>query len=178
MVATVSKSTALGAAMLLLWQTAVFAEEAGSDATSGFIAPPPWHEQATVIPAYPVDADLLPFPVDQPALSQTFNIDSKSLSVGADGVVRYSVVIVSNSGARNVLFEGLRCTTREYRIYAYGEASHKFLPAQSDKWQPVSQYGWGGFRDVLLRDYMCDRNLSPYHVNEIKYRLGHTSGMR
>ena len=171
-----SKSTALCVCTLLLWQAPLLAEEASS--TSGFIEPPPWQEQAVALPAYPADADLLPIPVDQPALSQTFNIDSKSLSVGTDGVVRYSLVIVSDSGARNVLFEGLRCATREYRAYAYGEASHNFRPAQSDKWQPVSQYGWGGFRSVLLRDFLCDRHLSPYHLNEIKHRLSHPQGVR
>ena len=172
----VSKSTALCICTLLLWQTPLFAEEAST--TSGFIEPPPWQEQAIAVPAYPADADLLPFPVDLPALSQTFNIDSKSLSVGTDDVVRYSVVIVSGSGARNVLFEGLRCSTREYRTYAYGDASHDFRPAQSDKWQLVNQYGWGGFRAVLLRDYLCDRHLSPYHLNEIKHRLSHPQSVR
>jgi hypothetical protein len=167
----VSKSAALSACMLFLWQAALFAEEASS--TSSFIEPPPWQEQAIKMPSYPADVDLLPFPVDQPALSQTFNIDAKSLSVGADGVVRYSVVIVSTSGARNVLFEGLRCVTREFRTYAYGEASHSFHPAQSGKWQPVSHYDWGGFRAVLQRDYLCDQHLSPYHLNEIKRRLSH-----
>jgi hypothetical protein len=172
----VSKSAALGVSMLLLWQAPLFADDAGS--ASGFIEPPPWQEQATALPAYPADADLLPFPVDQPALSQTFNIDSKSLSVGTDGVARYSVVIVSGSGARNVLFEGMRCATREFRTYAYGEAAHAFHPAQNDKWQRISQYGWAGFRAVLLRDYLCDSHLSPYHVNEIKYRLSHPPGVR
>lgn len=159
-----------------LWQAPLLAEESAAD--SGFVAPPPWQEQAAVIPAYPEDANLLPFPVDQPALSQTFNIDSKSLSIGTDGVVRYSAVIVSNSGARNVLFEGLRCATREFRTYAYGEASHNFHPAQSDKWQPVSHYGWGGFRAVLQRDYLCDQHQSPYHADEIRRRLSHPPGVR
>ena len=131
-----------------------------------------------MMPAYPADVDLLPFPVDQPGLSQTFNIDGKSISVGVDGVVRYSVVIMSNSGARNVLFEGLRCASREFRTYAYGEATRGFHPAQSDKWQPVSHYGWGGFRAVLQRDYLCDPHLSPYHLNEIKRRLSHPQGVR
>jgi len=80
-------------------------------------------------------------------------IDSKSLSVGTDGVVRYSVVIVSGSGARNVLFEGLRCATREFRApLPMAMPTQKFHPAQSDKWQPVTHYGWGGFRAVLLRE--------------------------
>jgi len=172
----VNKSAIISTCALLLWHAPLFADEAAS--SSGFIPPPPWQEQAAALPAYPADADLLPFPVDQPALSQTFNIDSKSLSVGADGVVRYSVVIVSGSGARNVLFEGLRCSTREYRTYAYGDASHDFRPAQIDKWQLVKQYGWGGFRAVLLRDYLCDRHLSPYHLNEIKHRLSHPQSVR
>ncbi len=169
-----SQSAVIGACALLLWQAPLRAEEA----SSGFIAPPPWQEQTAALPAYPADADLLPFRIDQPALSQTFNIDSKSLSIGTDGVVRYSVVIVSNSGARNVLFEGMRCSTREFRTYAYGEAAHSFHPAQNDKWQPVSHYGWGGFRALLLSDYLCDRQLSPYTLHEIKHRLSHPQTVR
>ncbi len=169
-------SATLSACILLVCQAPLFADEANS--APGFIAPPPWREQAVVIPAYPKDADLLPFRVDQPALSQTFSIDGKSLSVGADRVVRYSVVIASDSGARNVLFEGMRCAHREYRTYAYGEAAHDFRPAQGGTWQPVGQHGWGSFRAVLLRDYLCDRNLLPYHLNEIIRRLSHPQSVR
>ena len=159
----------------LLWQVATCAQEGPA---STFIEPPPWQEQAVSLPAYPADADLLPFPVDLPDLSQTFALDAKSLSVGADRVVRYTVAITSTSGARNVIHEGIRCETREFRTYAYGEASHQFRPTQGDKWHSISAQGWGGFRAVLLRDYLCDNHLSPYHLNEITRRLSHTGSVR
>ena len=172
----VRKSAVLGVCMLLLWQAPLSAD--ATSPAARFIEPPPWQEQAATVPAYPKDADLLPFPVDQPALSQTFSIDSKSLSVGADDVVRYSAMIASRSGARNVLFEGLRCASREFRTYAYGTAAREFLPAQSDQWRPISPHGWAGFRNVLLRDYLCDSYLSPYPLNEIKRRLSHAQAVR
>lgn len=145
---------------------------------STFIEPPPWQEQAVSLPAYPADADLLPFTADLPDLSQTFTLDAKSLRVGADRVVRYTVVITATSGAHNVLYEGIRCETREFRIYAYGEASRRFRPAQSDKWNNISAQGWGGFRASLLRNYLCDDHLSPYHLKEIKRRLSHPQSVR
>jgi len=158
----------------LLLQTPACAQ----DPASTFIEPPPWQEQAVSLPAYPADIDLLSFPVDMPAISQTFTLDAKSLSVGVDRVVRYTVAITSTSGARNVLYEGIRCEAREFRTYAYGEASQRFRPALGDKWNNISAQGWGGFRVVLLRDYLCDAHLSPYHLNEIKRRLSQPPSVR
>ena len=170
-----SGNSAVLLSVLFLWQASASAQE-GTALT--FIEPPPWQEQAVSLPAYPSDADLLTFPVDLPSLSQTFAIDAKSLGVGSDRVVRYTVVITSASGARNVIHEGIRCETRKYRSYAYGEASLRFRSAQGDKWNNISAQGWGGFRAVLLRDYLCDAHLSPYHLNEITRRLSHPQSVR
>lgn len=172
---TLIKNAALCAISLLSWQTVASALE---ETTPNFIAPLPWQEQAVSLPDYPRDADLRPFPVDLPALAQTFTLDSRSLRVGADGVVRYSAVITSIDGARNVLFEGIRCATREFRTYAYGGPEHRFNAATSDNWNNISAHDWGAFRAVLLRDYLCDEQLSPYHLNEIKRRLSHPESVR
>src|SRR5690606_24875279 len=55
----------------------------------------PWQEVAVQIPAPPKDQDLLPFEVSETA-SHRFTIDANSLTVGADGVVRYTLVTISN----------------------------------------------------------------------------------
>src|SRR5207253_11296418 len=51
-----------------------------------------FREVETALPAPPRDADLIPFEVS-PAGNFTFAIDGKSVAVGADGAVRYTVVI-------------------------------------------------------------------------------------
>src|SRR5580692_1571868 len=72
------------------------------------VAPPP-------LPDYQA---LLPFEVSK-GTSLTFAIDPKSLSIGTDGVVRYTVVITSPAGARNVRYEGIRCGDGQmWKMYA------------------------------------------------------------
>src|SRR3982074_2310115 len=48
----------------------------------------------------------------------SFFIDKNSLSVGTDGVIRYTVVVKSPAGARNVNYEGIRCDNYNWRLYA------------------------------------------------------------
>src|SRR5437588_5598596 len=59
-----------------------------------------WEEIALQLPAAPQAANLLPFYVS-PTASQKFFIDAKSLSVGSDGIVRYTLVSRSESGVEN-----------------------------------------------------------------------------
>jgi hypothetical protein len=64
-----------------------------------------WKEVALKLPAAPQDGNLLPIYVG-PTATQRFALDSKSISVGKDGVVRYTVVSTSAGGAKNISFEG------------------------------------------------------------------------
>ena len=67
----------------------------------------PWQEIAVQLPAPPVAANLVPFFVSATA-TQEFAIDAKSLTLGSDGVIRYSLVTTSTSGAKNISYEGIR----------------------------------------------------------------------
>lgn len=78
----------------------------------------PFTEDAVTFPAPPVDRDAVPFSVGRDESPLRFAIDPKSVSIGKDNVVRYTVLITSKTGARNVNYEGLRCDTGERRIYA------------------------------------------------------------
>src|SRR4029453_10656987 len=49
-----------------------------------------------------------------------FFVDASTLTVDNEGIVRYVLVARSSSGVENVSFEGMRCVTNEYRIYALG----------------------------------------------------------
>ena len=79
----------------------------------------PWTEVEVVLPPYPQEADLLSFRVGAVRDTQ-FMVDTKSVSIGSDGVVRYTLVVIGSGGARNVSYEGLRCATGERRFYAFG----------------------------------------------------------
>ena len=71
----------------------------------------PWHEQEARLPAYPKEERLIRFDTG-PTSTLRFFVDRDSLAVGADGVVRFTLVAKSD-GAANVSYEGIRCSMRE-----------------------------------------------------------------
>ena len=65
------------------------------------------------------------------AIGQSLFVDEASVHYGSDDVIRYTMVIVSPSGARNVTFEGMRCETGERRLYAFGRADGSWSRAKT-----------------------------------------------
>lgn len=91
-----------------------------------------WKEGSWSLPDWPAEANLVEFVVEDPSARFRQYIDKASLEVGSDGAVRYTLVVESASGARNVSFEGLRCTPGgEYRVYAFGHEG-RFKTAVGD----------------------------------------------
>jgi hypothetical protein len=78
-------------------------------------------------------------PLEVPGSSLRFGVDPASVAVGADRVVRYVVVATSPTGAVNAMYEGLRCTTGEVRIFARHNPESGWVPAQGSLWQPLHQ---------------------------------------
>lgn len=79
---------------------------------------PDWKESAVPPPpAFSTDK-LVPFEV-LAGSELSFGVDPATLSVSReDGIVRYVMVATSRSGARNVVYEGIRCAKGEVRTYA------------------------------------------------------------
>ena len=75
----------------------------------------PWVELAAQLPPTPKAENLIEFNVSSATRNRHF-VDTASISVGEDKVVRYTVVIEAAGGAKNVLFEGMRCETGERRL--------------------------------------------------------------
>jgi hypothetical protein len=113
-----------------------------------------WQEGQVTIPPLPEQQNLLEVEIGQAAFPFRVFIDSQSLEVGDDGVVRYSLVIVSTSGSRNTSFEGMLCNKREYRRYAYGSVDRWHWLGGS-QWQRITR-GGDGYRYVLYRHYLCN----------------------
>jgi hypothetical protein len=108
-----------------------------------------WKEQAAAnLPPWPKDADLVEFHTSNHGTPFRHYIDTKSLSVDAQQIVRYTVVVESGSGGRNVAYEGIRCTPNgEHRTYAYGA---------SGTFQPVPDSPWRGVQDPAVPPYAPD----------------------
>jgi CNP1-like family protein len=74
--------------------------------------------------------------------------------VGADGVVRYTVVARSPQGAESVVFEGLRCATREVRGYATGRAGGSWS-RRDTPWRRIDTRNLQRWHDALATEYFC-----------------------
>jgi len=113
-----------------------------------------WQERVVDFPAAPLPENLQSFYVSA-ATDNEFFVDATSLTVGPDGVVRYVLVIQSAGGVRNVSFEGLRCETRERRVYAFGRPDGTWSKSRNVSWQRVRDVPANRHHAVLFYDYFC-----------------------
>ncbi len=138
-----------------------------------------WQEAGIVLPAFPREEDLIEVEISGPR-TFTFLVDANSVSVGSDGVVRYSLIARSSAGARNVSFEGMRCETNEYRTYAYGSPDQTWAPASGDNWYPIRQLQTNNYRFALATYYFCPYRIpqssSSKAVAALKHGIPHPSG--
>lgn len=124
----------------------------------------PWEEIQAQLPAYPNLAEAIAFEVS-PALSAKFFIDPKSITVSADGVVRYSLIAQSSGGVLNVSYEGIRCETSDTKLYAIGRKENLWARNKYAKWEDIS----GSVKDprhVLYQDFFCPRGIIVDNANE------------
>jgi hypothetical protein len=126
-----------------------------------------WKENATGLPPYPLDADFTSFYVSAAATSQ-FYVDIAHITLGTDGVVRYALLIVTPSGARNLRYEGMRCQTREWRVYALGRANHQtWAMARSDRWLPIRDVPVNRQHAALFQDFFCPDGLMASRLEAV-----------
>ncbi|MDQ3260627.1 MAG: CNP1-like family protein [Pseudomonadota bacterium] len=125
---------------------------------------PEWVEESIAPPDYPRDEDLIP--VEMAASSNRFFVDGKTLSLGADGVMRYTMVIRSTGGALNVTYEGIRCDTREKKLYALGRKDRTWGAARSSKWTAVTESGTRTYQTALMKDFFCPQEASVKTTEE------------
>ena len=120
-----------------------------------------WKEGATSLPPWPKDGDLVEVMVDDPAPRFRAYIDGRNLRIGSDEAIRYTLVLESRTGARNVSFEGLRCTPSGiYKIYAYG-TNGRFEKVDNE-WQSLHGQGHDKLRADLHHHILCvPRKLEP-----------------
>lgn len=114
----------------------------------------PWLELQAQLPSYPKAENLIPFQVS-PAIDNRYFVDTASISVGDDGVVRYTVVVKTSGGATNVSFEGVRCATRERKLYAFGRADDTWSRARSSKWERIEPASQSAHQLILYHDFFC-----------------------
>lgn len=134
---------------------------------------PDWKEtEAPPPPAFSVDR-LVAFE-GSAASNLVFGVDPATLSISqTDGLVRYVLVAKSASGATNVVYEALRCSTGEVKLYA------RFA---GGRWSPVAQPVWRSVFDGpnyslrFARAGGCQNAAVPNSPAEIVSRLKNGEG--
>jgi hypothetical protein len=118
----------------------------------------PWREIEASLPAYPRPDNLVAFEVSAATRNRHF-LDMASLSVGEDGVVRYTVVVRTEGGAENVSFEGMRCDTGERKLYAFGRSTGsdggEWVRNRFARWEPIAARQATGYHRALFYHYLC-----------------------
>ena len=150
----------------------IFGEDVGGEV---------WKEGGYQLPDFPQDESLRLLDLEYLAPRFTFYIDTDSLSVGQDAVLRYTVVIESQSGKRTVYFEGVRCETGEYKTYAYGTRKQTFQSFKQPRWKlwdKAPRTGANGYRRSLSEIYLCDPYAHVPVVAQVKRRLGSSTTRR
>lgn len=113
-----------------------------------------WEEDTAELPAFPEEKNLREFYVSG-ATSHRFFIDEKTLLPGKDGVVRYVLVVKTSGGSTNISFEGIRCETREFKLYASGRADGTWARMRSSDWRPIENKPVNRHHAALSRDLFC-----------------------
>jgi hypothetical protein len=119
-----------------------------------------WQEIQAQIPPYPKEENLVRVDAGR-ATSHQFYVDASSVTLGEDGVMRYTVVVRAGGGATNVSFEGMRCETREQKLYALGRADKTWVRARDPQWHRIELRELTPHRYVLYREYFCAERTRP-----------------
>ena len=103
-----------------------------------------------------------------PNSSLVYGVDPATIQISlTDSVVRYVMVARSPSGASNVMYEGIRCSTAEFKTYA------RYLP--EGRWQMLDNSPWRSLYDNMpskhplrfAKSGACDGSAPPSSVRDV-----------
>lgn len=135
-----------------------------------------WKEGGVKLPAYPKAEGLIEFFVSG-ATSFRFFIDPESVAPGADGVLRYTLIARSPSGVSNVSYEGIRCSTNSFRVYALGNDGR--WSAIESEWRDIEPRSVQRWHLELRSQYFCPGRMviqTAAEAVDALRRGGHPSG--
>lgn len=114
----------------------------------------PWNEIEAQLPGPPKPENLLRIDVG-PATRHQYFVDTTSVSSSSDGVVRYSLVVKSTGGAQTVNFEGMRCESGEWKLYAFGRPDGTWVRNKYARWSIIKDRETAGYHRELYYHYFC-----------------------
>lgn len=96
-----------------------------------------------------------------------FALDSKSISIGNDRVIRYIVVITNPSGTKQVKYEGIRCESFEYKVYAVLNEENQWRTFPNSEWKRIPNLGYNQYQATLGRSGLCAGDSPNSNFKEI-----------
>lgn len=114
---------------------------------------PDWREVEAPPPGALDTRDLIP--IEIPRSSLRFGVAPSSIAIGADGIVRYVVVASSASGAMNGLYEGIRCNTGEFKVYARHNPGSGWVPVKDAQWRSLHENKVSPHSLIIARTGVC-----------------------
>jgi hypothetical protein len=115
----------------------------------------PFKEDKVRLPAPPKAENLIQFDTGPARPGFENFVDGSTLTLDSDGVIRYTLVVKSDMGASNVSFEGIRCATRERKVYAYGRRDGTWAKPRDPEWKKIGAPRAEGPVYVLYNDFFC-----------------------
>ena len=148
---------------------ALFASMAGMAQTTQ--DDPDWTESAVpTAPAFDMSR-LLTFS-GAVSSSLLYGIDPASISISrSDSLVRYVLVATSASGARNVMYEAIRCSTGEFKTYARYSPDGRWTNVSNPEWRSVFGNMPSKHALYLAKAAICDGSAPTASVDVVVRRL-------
>ncbi len=122
--------------------------------TIDFSEKPPG-ENKVKLPAAPRPEDLIRFDMGPARRGFEHFVDGASLTIGEDGIIRYTLVVKSDMGASNVTYQGIRCVTRERKDFAYARRDGSWVEARDPEWRKIRTPSVDGPVFVLYNEFFC-----------------------
>ncbi len=134
-----------------------------------------WLESPLQLPAAPAQENYLAF---YKSAQQKFFIDTQSLTIAKDGSFRYTLISTSQSGAKNISYEGLRCDSYEKKIYAFGRTDGSWSPSRNAEWSGISNSGVNRQHASLAQEFVCEGLSVSGDIERILQRIRSNQPLR
>ena len=138
----------------------------------------PWIENETAVLAVPKPDNLSTVQLDLLPAGMKLLIDKSRINVNPDDrIVRVWLWVRSSAGAERGTFEGFRCETGEYKVYAYANP-HREPPvtkAKRPRWISLKSAFASmkrNYRSELMKGYLCNMGRPRSAADILEYLRG------
>ena len=103
--------------------------------------------------------------------SLRFGVDPQTMSISKDGILRYVVVARSSSGTINAMYEGMRCSTGEFKTYARYNPSSGWNKVADPQWVAMIGSPNSGHAYQFSRQGGCPDGGTPIRADDVVREL-------